>query len=230
MTSLGHECKPLSPAITHIRTDTKEIRALEGIKVTGNISAVHRGKIVNRLEGEVLFTSIGLSGPPAFQFSCLVATNRCDELLIDLIPELQIDGVYNLLSERRSNLSHMTMEQFFSGLLNKRVGNLVSRRAGIQKLSLPVSEISDAQIYEMATYIKSLRFGVEGINTWKHAQVTAGGISTEHFNPETMERLLPGLYASGEVFTYLATAAQQLAGLVVRVCRRHQCSHFFDYF
>lgn len=200
LTSLGHECKPLSPAITHIRTDTKEIRALEGIKVTGNISAVHRGKIVNRLEGEVLFTSIGLSGPPAFQFSCLVATNRCDELLIDLIPELQIDGVYNLLSERRSNLSHMTMEQFFSGLLNKRVGNLVSRRAGIQKLSLPVSEISDAQIYEMATHIKSLRFGVEGLNTWKHAQVTAGGISTEHFNPETMESLLlPGLYASGEV-------------------------------
>jgi len=32
------------------------------------------------------------------------------------------------------------------------------------------------------------------------AQVTAGGIMTDSFNPETMESLLvPGLYACGEV-------------------------------
>ncbi|NLL34983.1 MAG: aminoacetone oxidase family FAD-binding enzyme [Clostridiales bacterium] len=200
LTSLGHTIKELSPAITHIRTNTKETKALEGIKVTGTVYASNRGKVNSSMDGEVLFTSFGLSGPPVFQFSCLVATNRCDEILIDLMPELQIDAIYSLLSERRTNLSHITMELFFSGLLNKRVGNLVSRRAGIQKLSLPVSDVSDAQLYEMATHIKSLRFSVEGLSTWKHAQVTAGGISTDEFDPETMESLLvPGLYASGEV-------------------------------
>ena len=41
---------------------------------------------------------------------------------------------------------------------------------------------------------------VTGTRGMKGAQVTAGGIATEEFNSETMEsRLIPGLYAAGEV-------------------------------
>jgi predicted flavoprotein YhiN len=52
----------------------------------------------------------------------------------------------------------------------------------------------------MAALIKDLQFKVAGVNGWDHAQVTAGGILTSEFNPETMESLLhPGLYAAGEI-------------------------------
>ena len=56
--------------------------------------------------------------------------------------------------------------------------------------------------------LKSLRFSVEGLNTWKHAQVTAGGISTDEFDPETMESLLvPDYMLQVKSSTFSATAA-----------------------
>jgi predicted Rossmann fold flavoprotein len=200
LVSVGHECTRLSPAITHILTSTKDVKPLQGIKFLGSASAIYHGKVIATLEGEVLFTSIGLSGPPIFQLSCLVANKLCDEIWLDLMPQLHLKDVADLLIERKTKLANMTMERYFSGLLNKRIGNLISRRAGIVKLSLPVSDLSYGQIHEMAKHIKSLRFAVEGLNSWKYAQVTAGGISTNDFNSKTMEsKLVPGLYAIGEV-------------------------------
>jgi predicted flavoprotein YhiN len=47
---------------------------------------------------------------------------------------------------------------------------------------------------------KNLHLTVLGTMGMEQAQVTAGGIRTEEFNPQTMESLLcPGLYAAGEV-------------------------------
>ena len=41
---------------------------------------------------------------------------------------------------------------------------------------------------------------VQGTLGFEGAQVTAGGIRTEEFDPETLQsRLVPGLYAAGEV-------------------------------
>ena len=45
-----------------------------------------------------------------------------------------------------------------------------------------------------------LKLAVTGTLGFDNAQVTAGGIKTEEFNPQTLEsRLIPGLYAAGEV-------------------------------
>ena len=41
---------------------------------------------------------------------------------------------------------------------------------------------------------------VTGVRGFESAQVTAGGVSCAEFDPATMEsRLVPGLYAAGEV-------------------------------
>ena len=42
-----------------------------------------------------------------------------------------------------------------------------------------------------------------GAKGWKYAQCTAGGVSLDEVDPETMEsKLVPGLYFSGEVLDY----------------------------
>jgi len=200
LTGLGHHCTDLTPAITQIRTEGSDVKPLQGIKFFGNASALCKGRILSTICGEVLFTSFGLSGPPVFQLSSKVAEGLCDAISLDLMPAFTFDEVLDILRERRTFLFHMTMENYFSGLINKRIGNLIARRAGIEKLSLPVSQLTDRLLGSMAALIKDLRFKVAGVNGWDNAQVTAGGILTSEFNPETMESLLhPGLYAAGEV-------------------------------
>ena len=48
--------------------------------------------------------------------------------------------------------------------------------------------------------VKQFALRVEGVMGMDCAQVTAGGIRTEDFDPQTLQsRLCPGLYAAGEV-------------------------------
>jgi predicted Rossmann fold flavoprotein len=200
LASLGHHRTELSPAITQIKTEGGDVKPLQGIKFFGNASAVYHEKTLSTLYGEVLFTSFGLSGPPIFQLSSKVAENKCDSVSLDLMPDFSSEQVFDILCERYKMLYHLTMENYFTGLINKRIGNLISRRAGIDKLSLPVLELNNDLLTKMSFLIKDLRFKVAGLNGWDNAQVTAGGILTSEFDSETMESLLnPGLYAVGEI-------------------------------
>ena len=63
-----------------------------------------------------------------------------------------------------------------------------------------VSELSDLDITHFANNMKNLEIRVSGTLGFSSAQTTAGGISTQDFNPSTMEsKLCADLYACGEV-------------------------------
>ena len=48
--------------------------------------------------------------------------------------------------------------------------------------------------------IRDFRLVLSGVRGFEAAQVTAGGISASEFDPATMgSRLIPGLYATGEL-------------------------------
>jgi predicted flavoprotein YhiN len=64
----------------------------------------------------------------------------------------------------------------------------------------PMSEVTDAEIYAAAAASRDFTLTVKGTEGFDQAQVTAGGMDTAQFDPATMEsRLVPGLYACGEV-------------------------------
>jgi predicted Rossmann fold flavoprotein len=197
---LGHRITPLSPALVQFRTPSQELRALKGIKSEAAVSLIRDGNKVETETGELLFASDGFSGPVVFKLSAAYAAKPCPVLSIDFCPEIETDALDTIIRGRATSLSHLTLENFWSGLINKRVGNILCRRAGIDKLSMPVSGLSDEMLGKMAVLVKDLRFEICGTNGWENAQVTAGGADTSEFNPDTMESLLiPGLYAAGEV-------------------------------
>lgn len=200
LTALGHRLTPLSPALTQIKTAGIEVRGAQGIKFDGIASAEYHGALIDRSQGEILFTSYGLSGPPIFQLSTWVALGQCDTIALDFMPELSEQKVLSLLEQRKTPFIQDTMEKYFSGLFHKRIGNMIAHRAGIEKLSLPVSKLTPNLLSTMAALIKRFPLAVTGLNDWANAQVTAGGISTDEFNPETLESLIcSGIYAAGEV-------------------------------
>jgi hypothetical protein len=200
MKSLGHKVSSLQPALVQLKTDTNSVKSLKGIKIQGSVSILQNDSVIATQSGEVLFTDYGISGPPVFQLSATVPFSNNLEASIDLMPNHSPKDVFDILENRRYTLAHLTMEDYFVGLLNKRMGNLIARRAGIEKLSYSVDSLTRKQLWAMANEIKDYRLKITGTNGFKNAQVTAGGVFTDQFDAHTMEsKIVKNLYCCGEV-------------------------------
>ena len=200
MSDLGHRFTKVDPALVQLKTEKAIVKGLKGIKFMGNVKMFSEGRFIGEEYGEVLFTDYGLSGPPVFRLSALCAVHKKCSVLLDFMPSLSKKDVFDLLSKRKKNLYHLTMESFFTGLFNKRIGNAVAKKSGIEKLSFPVSRLNKEIIWGISENIKEFHFDIIGHNGFNNAQVTAGGVCTGEFNDKTMESLkVKGLYACGEV-------------------------------
>jgi len=72
------------------------------------------------------------------------------------------------------------------------------KSAGIKKKL--AKELSDEEITDICHMVKACQIELTEPLDMGAAQVTAGGVLTCDFDPETMEsKLVPGLYACGEV-------------------------------
>lgn len=198
---LGHRRTPLLPAIVQLKADTTHIRPLAGTKVDGVVTLP--GKSPAQQVGEILFTDYGISGPPVMSLSSLVTRRLAAgpvTLFLDLAPDLQEERLLRLLSGRKQARPDKTLEVFLVGLFPKRVGQCALKAAGILPLSRTAGSLSPRELETLARQLKHWPVTITGTNGMKNAQVTAGGIETAGFDPETMEsRLVPGLYGCGEV-------------------------------
>lgn len=204
LTDLGHTRTPLFPSIVQVRTDTTYIKAVKGIRVQATISFHHNGPIATET-GEVLFTEYGLSGPAVMQISrCVADWERRQKgtmtAVLDLLPNWDKEALLRYLEERAKLLKDRTLEDFFTGFLNKRVGQTLLRAANITPLSRKVGSLTSQDICRLTDAVKAWQIPVTGTQGFGGAQVTAGGIATAEFHNDTLEsRLVSGLYAAGEV-------------------------------
>ena len=202
LTALGHTRTPLFPSIVQIRTDTAFVRAMQGIRVDGSVTI--ETPAASRCEsGEILFTAYGLSGPAVMQASRLAADwerqkkGQCTATL-DLFPDTDEKALFSILWKRRE-LPARTLEDFFTGLLNKRIGQTVIRAAGLP-LSAPAATLDRAAVLTLTHTLKHWCFPVTGTQGFGGAQVTAGGIDTADFDSATLQsRRAPGVFAAGEI-------------------------------
>lgn len=195
--ALGYEVTRLLPALVQLKVERPSVAALKGVRVRAEASAFSKGQLVHSERGEVLFTEYGLSGIPIFQ---ITAHEECDTVTLDLCPNICKGKLLDELENRKAIFFTHTAEDFFAGMLQKRLGNLVLRAAGVEKLSRPVSSFDGGTLERIASALKRLEFRVSGRMGWESAQVTAGGVRAAQFDPETMEsRLHPRLYAAGEL-------------------------------
>ncbi|MCP1225596.1 NAD(P)/FAD-dependent oxidoreductase [Sebaldella sp. S0638] len=197
---MGHKATEVKPALVQLKTEKEPVKGLHGIKVNAKITACHKEKELDSSEGELLFTDYGISGPVVFNLSYLSALYNNPVFKADLMPDYNIKDIEELLAVRRGNLSHLTMEDFLVGMLNKKLGQLLLKRSGIEKLSLPVTELSDERITKIAFLIKNYDIKILETTGFRNAQVTAGGIKTDGINSKTMEsKKVKNLYFAGEI-------------------------------
>lgn len=187
------------PAIVQLKTEPEIVRQLKGIKVNAVVSLTSGGKLLRREYGEVLFCDYGLSGPPILQVSGAAATAQSPVISLDLIPYKSLQALEAELQRRLAMLSTRSTDEFFTGMINKRLGQVIIKAAGY-RLNTPVSALDKNAAQKFAALIKNFRFTVTGNTGFINSQVTSGGLDTKQFDPETMMSCeYKGLYAIGEI-------------------------------
>ena len=197
---LGHSVTKLSPSIVQLKTEKNQVKGLQGIKTDVAITAYGDNKKICTYDGELLFTDYGISGNVVFNISFVMPLYKNVEFEIDFMEKFDYNELYEMLKERKRILSHLTMENYFNGMINKKLGQFLSKVSGIEKLSKPVKDLSDSDIRKLCTVLKKYRVKILETTGFKNAQVTAGGVSLDEVNTKTLEsKIVKGLYFSGEV-------------------------------
>ena len=197
----GITLKPTFPGIVQLKTDTTYTKSLKGIKVNAKACLFVNNKAVREETGEVLFCDYGLSGPPILQLSRTANANAKEKCVIslDLVKSTGFPDLQKQLLARKEALSYRNNDEFFTGLLNKRLGQTVLKSCGIA-LSESVKSLSETDIEKICKTLKGFKFNVIGSTGFVNSQVTAGGLATNDFDSKTFAcKKLKGLFAAGEI-------------------------------
>ena len=131
----GHTITPLFPSIVQFKTEEYQVKGLKGIKLDTKVTAYGDNKKICTYDGELLFTDYGVSGNVIFNISFVFPIYKKVELEVDFMPKFSYNELLEKLKERKEILGYLTMEHFFNGMINKKLGQFLSKASGIEKLS-----------------------------------------------------------------------------------------------
>ncbi|MCD7770220.1 MAG: aminoacetone oxidase family FAD-binding enzyme [Oscillospiraceae bacterium] len=196
----GHSQTALHPSLVQLRTENTWVRAMKGVRTQARLTLEYREHILARGEGEVQFAEYGVTGPAVFDISRAAAVMGEGGLLIlRLLPELEERDILLYMTEKRNGFSNLKAENLLTGALHNAIARTVLRRAEIP-LDARLWALSDRALEQITAVITRFELPLLGPLGFDAAQVTAGGVETAGFDSYTMaSRLVPGLYACGEV-------------------------------
>ena len=198
LAKLGHRCTKLRPSLVQIKSSWPELPSLKGVRANCCVEILHNGEVYAKSTGELQLTEHGISGPVVFEISRDVCAERGKwTAKLDFLPNLPAEVLEKELQRRRN--TNLPMEELLTGILHNRLGRVLTKTAGIKGKQY-ASQISNAELAEVVACVKSLEITLTEPLGMDSAQVTAGGVLTDGFDPNTMEsKSVPGLYACGEV-------------------------------
>lgn len=198
LAKLGHRSTKLRPSLVQIKSSWPELPSLKGVRANCRVQILHNGECYAQSTGELQLTEHGISGPVVFEISRDVcATSGKWTAKLDFLPNVSAETLEAELQRRRT--TNLPMEELLTGILHNRLGRVLTKAAGIKGKQY-VNQISNAELGEVANAVKALEIDLTEPLGMDSAQVTAGGVLTDGFDPATMEsKLVPGLYACGEV-------------------------------
>jgi len=209
LTDCGHRFVKPRPALTQIITETDAIRGLSGIRVRTDVAITRGSKVQHRESGELLFADYGVTGVCVMQCARYAAPG--DEIHIDLTKAMGFESVDAFRQElhRRRQLwqsptygtGQFCQRDLLTGLCVPKLGIALFRAAGIDHSHENVPDsIVRKNIEKLTLAAADLSLQIKGVKGFESAQVTAGGIAADEFDPSNMSsRLVPGLHAAGEV-------------------------------
>ena len=198
--ALGHSVNPCRPALSPLRMPAEAVRGLKGIRAEAELTLRRGNRPLRTEQGEVLFAEYGVSGIAAMQLArqaqqVLQAGIPC-ALKLNLAPGLDAG---QLIRDLARHLPARRAEDLLNGTVPRRLGQVLAKSAGLS-LATPAGALSGEALAALAGALEGWTLPVTGVQGYEQAQVTAGGVSLEGFDPARLSSLrVPGLFAAGEV-------------------------------
>lgn len=181
----GHKLTPLYPSLVQLKTDTKYIKTLKGIRADCSVSAIIGGKSIRTMRGDVIFTEYGVSGNAIFSISSYVTDKQNATLSLEFLPDFSAKQIEDSISAKKK--SGWETGELLSGTLHNQIGRAIINRTGTDCPN------------EIVKTLKNFRLPVLGTLGFDYAQVTRGGIDMRDISEELESKLVKNLFFAGEV-------------------------------
>ncbi|MBQ2802495.1 MAG: aminoacetone oxidase family FAD-binding enzyme, partial [Lachnospiraceae bacterium] len=186
---LGHTIIPTVPALVQLRCMEDYFKGVSGVRADARIQVLLGRECIARERGELQLTDYGISGIPVFQISRIVNYILREEkqvcVEIDFLPDYSEEEFEAMCRGRLLLQKERTVEEFFTGILNKKLMTLFIKQAGL-KGNTKVALASPEKLNMVYQLCRKWTVHVVGSNPYDNAQVCAGGVDTSEVT-ECME-------------------------------------------
>lgn len=200
---LGHSLVPVVPALVQLKCREDWFKSVAGVRAEAEIvlEDPKAGTVAER--GELQLVDYGISGIPVFQMSgrvnYILREKKEVELKIDFLPDHpKEDFTEKLMRARMPIESCSTVEEYFTGVLNRKLMTLLIKLAGL-KPTEPAVDAKTEKIRRVYELCRELKVHVTGSNSFEHAQVCAGGVPLDELTEKLESRKVPGVFFAGEI-------------------------------
>lgn len=178
----------LVPFTLH-KEDKQALAELSGIAVPAEITA-QDGTVFKEA---LLFTHRGLSGPSVLQISSFWRAGQ--KVTVNLVPEIDVD---ELLERSLAKHPNQSLKNTLAKVLPKRLVDVLIELKLLE--DKPLKQLSSKQLSEVTAQLEQWQITPNGTEGYRTAEVTLGGVDTNHLSSKTMEcKQVAGLYFIGEV-------------------------------
>lgn len=192
--SLGHTIIEPVPSLFALNTPDSFFNELSGL------SLAHARVCFNNytIEGPLLLTHFGLSGPAILKLSSFAAidfhlSNYKGTIIIDFLPLMSFKELETFFKEETKTLNQIQLG------LPKRLWDLLILHLKLDKHK-PLNHINKVDKLKLIHALKQTPVVFDGKTTHKEEFVTAGGVNLNEVCFSTMQsKLHPHLYFAGEV-------------------------------
>lgn len=205
---LGLKVTPIVPALTALKCQEEFCKSLAGVRVEARIRILSKDGELACEEGELQLTDYGISGIPVFQLSGRINqwmhTHKGKQaplcVKIDFFPGME-EQEYESMTSRRLNAAlntAMTVEEFCTGMLHKKIMLLLIRLAGL-KPSHPLRQAEKSSLKKLFSLCREFPMHIVGSNSFDNAQICSGGVALTEVTESLEAVKCPGLFLTGEL-------------------------------
>ena len=200
---LGHGYVETTPALVPLILDDSCHARLAGVAHPAAVTLRVQRRIAGRLEGAMLWTHFGASGPLMLNASRHWLRARLDghdpEVLLNLMPGETFESLEAWLQEEHRNRPRASVRAVIASRLPASVADVWIETAGLGEATT-MAHLARDDRRRLVRALTETPLAVRDSRGYNYAEVTAGGIPLAEIDPATMEsRVCPGLYLIGEI-------------------------------
>lgn len=198
----GHKLLPTVPALVQLRCSEPYLKAVSGVRADAMVRVWDNGRCIACERGELQLTDYGISGIPVFQLSrqvnYILRKQKEAEVTVDFLPDYGPEEYERLQTGRKLLQNDRTVEQFFTGMLHKKLMQQFVKMAGLKpgECAGTAEESAMKEVYRLC---REWKLHVNGHNSFENAQVCAGGVPLDQVTKDLESRRTPGVFFAGEI-------------------------------